>query len=186
MPEIYRLQAIVEQAFHEGAACADENILRERTEGLFRHSAARADMLSEWTATHRHVKSGKLVRVITLEGVIEATMAAAAIYDEADGTTWIRPLEEFNDGRFVEWHAPGTLGSDSAKATLVGEDIPASLGGFVPLNLGRIVDMDGETLNALAVLLYGQYNVLNTRALQDANRHAQITLGKRIAAMGLL
>lgn len=48
----------------------------------------------------RHVKRGStyMVRCIC---IIEATMATAVAYQcERDGVTWVRPLEEFADGRF--------------------------------------------------------------------------------------
>lgn len=48
----------------------------------------------------RHLKRGTTYRV---QGgcIIEATMQTAVIYvAEADGTTWVRPLAEFMDGRF--------------------------------------------------------------------------------------
>ena len=55
------------------------------------------------TGSHwRHVKRGS---TYTIEGVgvIEATMTTCVIYRaHADGTTWVRPLAEFMDGRFVE------------------------------------------------------------------------------------
>jgi len=52
-----------------------------------------------WRATHRHKKGGiyRLLRV----GVIEADLVEVAIYDDRDGKTWVRPLTEFNDGRFT-------------------------------------------------------------------------------------
>ncbi len=35
--------------------------------------------------------------------IIEATKDMGVIYQsEADGTTWVRPLSEFMDGRFIE------------------------------------------------------------------------------------
>nr|WP_300062517.1 hypothetical protein [uncultured Roseobacter sp.] len=35
-------------------------------------------------------------------GVWEADRTEAVIYDDAEGTIWIRPAVEFDDGRFVE------------------------------------------------------------------------------------
>jgi hypothetical protein len=56
------------------------------------------DIGSRW----RHLKRGSTYEVLGT-GVIEATLAACVIYKaEADGTTWVRPLHEFMDGRF-EW-----------------------------------------------------------------------------------
>ncbi|MCV3272548.1 DUF1653 domain-containing protein [Roseobacter sinensis] len=51
-----------------------------------------------WDPTHRHRKGG-LYRVLA-QGILEADRRAAVIYDDAEGTIWIRPAEEFNDGRF--------------------------------------------------------------------------------------
>ena len=50
----------------------------------------------------RHVKRGT---TYTVEGtcVIESTMQTGVIYRaHHDGTTWVRPLSEFVDGRFVQ------------------------------------------------------------------------------------
>lgn len=52
-----------------------------------------------WAATHRHKKGG-LYRLL-YEGVYEPDRSPVAIYDDAEGTIWVRPLEEFNDGRFT-------------------------------------------------------------------------------------
>lgn len=50
----------------------------------------------------RHLKRGSTYRVLDT-GVIEATLTACVIYTaDADGTTWVRPLSEFMDGRFVK------------------------------------------------------------------------------------
>jgi len=54
---------------------------------------------SRWAATHRHKKGG-LYR-LTGKGVYEPDRSPVAIYDDAEGTVWIRPWEEFHDGRFT-------------------------------------------------------------------------------------
>ena len=51
-----------------------------------------------WVPTHRHRKGG-LYRVVG-RGVWEADRTDAVIYDDADGTVWIRLASEFEDGRF--------------------------------------------------------------------------------------
>lgn len=51
-----------------------------------------------WVATHRHCKGG-LYRVLG-QGILEADRTEAVIYQDKDGTIWIRPTLEFEDGRF--------------------------------------------------------------------------------------
>ncbi len=34
-------------------------------------------------------------------GVLEADRSEVVIYDDAEGTTWVRSAEEFHDGRFT-------------------------------------------------------------------------------------
>lgn len=49
----------------------------------------------------RHVKSGGVYVVVTV-GLVEATLAPVVIYrDIVAHTTWVRPVDEFCDGRFV-------------------------------------------------------------------------------------
>jgi hypothetical protein len=49
----------------------------------------------------RHLKSGGVYEVVTL-GLIEATEERAVVYAGVEGGgTWIRPYDEFVDGRFV-------------------------------------------------------------------------------------
>ncbi|WP_458322861.1 DUF1653 domain-containing protein [Roseobacter sp. A03A-229] len=51
-----------------------------------------------WSPTHRHRKGG-LYRVLA-HGILEADRSDAVIYDDAGGTIWVRPVVEFEDGRF--------------------------------------------------------------------------------------
>ena len=51
-----------------------------------------------WQPTHRHHK-GALYRVIG-PAILEADQSNVMIYDDADGTVWVRPTDEFGDGRF--------------------------------------------------------------------------------------
>lgn len=53
---------------------------------------------ADWAPTHRHRKGG-LYRVVTY-GTLEADRSPVVIYDDADGTVWVRPTQEFEDGRF--------------------------------------------------------------------------------------
>ena len=52
----------------------------------------------DWTPTHRHRKGG-LYRVIG-HAVWEPDRSPVVIYDDAEGTLWVRPRETFEDGRF--------------------------------------------------------------------------------------
>ena len=51
-----------------------------------------------WTPTHRHRKGG-LYRLVA-HGILESDRSDVVIYDDAEGTTWVRPAAEFYDGRF--------------------------------------------------------------------------------------
>ena len=51
-----------------------------------------------WTPTHRHKKGG-LYRVLG-RAVLEADRSDVVVYDDAEGTVWVRPVDEFEDGRF--------------------------------------------------------------------------------------
>ncbi|MEP5758363.1 MAG: DUF1653 domain-containing protein [Litoreibacter sp.] len=51
-----------------------------------------------WVPTHRHKKGG-LYRVLG-RGVYEADRSDVVIYDDVDGTVWVRSTDEFEDGRF--------------------------------------------------------------------------------------
>lgn len=59
----------------------------------------------DWRPTHRHRKGG-LYRFLAV-GQAEADRSAVAIYDDADGTIWVRDLAEFSDGRFHDLGAEG-------------------------------------------------------------------------------
>jgi hypothetical protein len=49
----------------------------------------------------RHKKRGTAYEIITREAIIEATETPAVVYRcLADATVWVRPAEEFFDGRF--------------------------------------------------------------------------------------
>ncbi|MFG1331229.1 hypothetical protein V5F41_08230 [Xanthobacter autotrophicus] len=97
---------------------------RARYEATLPSSAAPAAVRSAaWKPTHRHVKSGRLERVIgeaeaqvstglhivdiDAHGVCEAWSRQVAdgdrltVYEGADGKLWVRFSDEFNDGRFV-------------------------------------------------------------------------------------
>lgn len=54
--------------------------------------------LARWYPTHRHKKGG-LYRLLGF-GILESDRSDVAIYDDADGTVWVRDRAEFEDGRF--------------------------------------------------------------------------------------
>lgn len=55
--------------------------------------------LTGWAPTHRHKKGG-LYRVLA-HGTWEPDRSPVVIYDDAEGTIWVRPNSEFEDGRFA-------------------------------------------------------------------------------------
>lgn len=56
-----------------------------------------------WEPTHQHVKTGGLYRIVA-HGLIEADLTPAVIYQaKRDGSVWVRPASEFDDGRFVAY-----------------------------------------------------------------------------------
>ena len=58
-----------------------------------------ARLSDDWAPTHRHRKGG-LYRFLGV-GCAEATRTKVALYDDAEGTIWVRDLAEFRDGRFA-------------------------------------------------------------------------------------
>lgn len=64
-----------------------------------------------WAPTHQHKKGG-LYRVLG-DAIWEPERTPVVIYDDADGTVWVRPAAEFDDGRFT----PLTVAPPAAKAT---------------------------------------------------------------------
>lgn len=63
----------------------------------------------DYQPTHLHLKSGKVVRVVQRDdpqGIrlrIEATWEPAVRYQEGDGSECVRPVAEFDDGRFIDF-----------------------------------------------------------------------------------
>lgn len=68
--------------------------------------ALREYTVGGWRPTHRHKARGSLYKVLG-EGKMQIAspfsdldMTPMTIYEGEDGQTWVRPTEEFNDGRF--------------------------------------------------------------------------------------
>lgn len=53
----------------------------------------------DWHPTHRHRKGG-LYRKLG-EAIWEPERSLVVIYDDAAGQVWVRPKQEFEDGRFT-------------------------------------------------------------------------------------
>lgn len=59
----------------------------------------------KWRPTHRHKKGG-LYRKLG-QAVLETDRSDVVIYDDADGTVWVRPIAEFSDNaRFTPLSPP--------------------------------------------------------------------------------
>ena len=54
---------------------------------------------SRWKPTHVHRKGGEY-RVLG-QGVLETDRSKVTHYDDQEGTIWVRPVQEFEDGRFT-------------------------------------------------------------------------------------
>lgn len=70
--------------------------------------AARAALedVTEPVALWQHRKTGGIYEVVG-ECQIESTNTPGVLYrNTSTGVTWVRPKEEFFDGRFVEWRKP--------------------------------------------------------------------------------
>lgn len=52
-----------------------------------------------WTPTHQHRKGGYYREV--MRGTHEADRSPVVIYDDVEGTVWVRSAAEFDDGRFT-------------------------------------------------------------------------------------
>lgn len=63
-----------------------------------------------WHPTHRHKKGGRY-RLLGY-GVLEADRSRVAIYDDAQGTVWVRDAAEFEDGRFTSVDLIDRTGAD--------------------------------------------------------------------------
>lgn len=55
---------------------------------------------AQFEATHRHIKSGGPYQFISY-CIIEKTLTEGVIYMDITGRLWVRPREEFEDGRFA-------------------------------------------------------------------------------------
>lgn len=68
-------------------------------------------MMTEWAKGRdmwKHLKSGGLYRVLADPGYIEETLEHVVVYQCCkDGRVWVRPFNEFHDGRFENCGATG-------------------------------------------------------------------------------
>ena len=67
--------------------------------------ASDAERRDAWQPTHRHVKRGSEYRVVG-EALMQSAVpvpddASLVVYVDKQGTLWVRPTAEFNDGRFA-------------------------------------------------------------------------------------
>jgi hypothetical protein len=54
---------------------------------------------ADWKPTHLHIKTGGFYKMLYY-ACIEKTLERVIIYQGVDGNVWVRPVEEFFDGRF--------------------------------------------------------------------------------------
>lgn len=73
----------------------------ERCDRLAQAASRGIDPETMFKPTHRHKKTGGYYRLIRQGGVwIEKGMVPATIYENSKGEIFVRPDDEFNDGRF--------------------------------------------------------------------------------------
>ena len=67
---------------------------------ISRHTETGSDLAPSlhWAPTHMHKKGGAYRHLH--DGILEADHSAVVIYDDRDGQVWVRPHDEFHDGRF--------------------------------------------------------------------------------------
>lgn len=74
--------------------------------GDLRRARAALEGVTEPVALWQHKKTGGVYEIVG-ECQIETTNAPGVLYrNTSTGVTWMRPKEEFFDGRFVEWRKP--------------------------------------------------------------------------------
>ncbi|QIG76853.1 ribonuclease HI protein [Rhizobium phage RHph_Y1_11] len=75
------------------------NQFNEIADKLAQAQSRGAEVEFKWTHTHK--KTGGRYRMLRDQGIyIEAGMVPAALYEGEDGVWWVRPKNEFYDGRF--------------------------------------------------------------------------------------
>lgn len=67
---------------------------------FFTRSSGPQGQTNSWSPTHVHRKGGQY-RLIGY-GINEADRTPVAMYDDRDGTVWVRAKSEFLDGRFTQ------------------------------------------------------------------------------------
>jgi hypothetical protein len=83
-----------------GAGAVSDFDERECMRAVLTAALDAKDRDKEWKPTHRHVKTGGLYRVLYTHALFEWDLRQAVIYDAESGAIWIRPADEFYDGRF--------------------------------------------------------------------------------------
>lgn len=104
-----------------------------------------------WVATHRHHKGGEYR--VTGEAVLEADRTDAVIYDDRDGTTWVRPKAEFYDGRFEKILHPQDTDVVHAKSNRAGH-LPTRLDHIGSSRLNFSGEQDLRQLQQLSTPLW--------------------------------
>jgi hypothetical protein len=98
-----RKSAEVHLPAHERAIEDEKHGVEEKPMWLHPDHIAKYNKCDEigasWAPTHRHLKTGGLYRLMYV-GLLEKTLEKVAIYQGQDLVFWVRPLTEFEDGRF--------------------------------------------------------------------------------------
>lgn len=78
-----------------------------------------------WQPTHRHKKRGSEYQIVAFAEIQTDTpltdYAKVIVYCDRTGLTWVRPVSEFEDGRFEPIHSPSPKNNPTQVATEEGE-----------------------------------------------------------------
>lgn len=78
----------------------DDFMSEDTAQAMLSFAREERKRLLSWKPTHRHLKTGRLYREIR-RGLNEADMKPVVAYDDQAGRMWVRPVVEFDDGRFA-------------------------------------------------------------------------------------